>query len=82
MEQALLPATMPSYDHSDTTVTSDLILNSEIHSLDEILLKQLQENEFFENVRHSGELVAEESSSQRSLQFQHMFEDYLMGFGQ
>lgn len=82
MENVLLPATLTPFDQSETAVTSDFIPSAEIPSSEEMLWKQLQENELLEDVCRSGGLVTEKKSSQLSLQFQNMVENYLKGFGQ
>jgi len=82
MEDALLPATITPYYQSDTQVTSDFISNSEIPCSEEMLWKLLQENELLGNGRRYGGLVPKERSSQCSLRFQNVFEDYRNSIGQ
>lgn len=82
MEDALLSATVTPYDKSETPLTSDFMTSTEIPSSEEILWKQLQENEILENVCRSGGLITGECTSQRPLQFKNIITDYLKGFGQ
>jgi len=82
VEDALLSATTALYNKSGASVTEDLIESAEILSTEELLWKQIQENELLKNVCCYGENAREKNSYQSILHLQNVIDDYLEGFGE
>jgi len=82
IEDAMLPANIMRSVNSETVVNGDLIQSRKRRVSEEILWKQLQENELLENVCRYGEQVMEKYADGYSFQFKKLVRDYLEGFGE
>jgi len=82
VEDARLSATTALYNKSGASVTGDLIESAEILSTEELLWKQIRDNELLKDVCCYGENAREKNSSQSILHLQNVIDDYLEGFGE
>jgi len=81
IEDALLQDVMTPNFRSETDVNGNLIQGAERYTPEEILWKQMQENELLENACRYGEEVMEKCSDQYSSKFKKLVKEYLQGFG-